>query len=108
VAAVIAGVLLAALAGCHRGGPQASPSPEDKPLGAQMRAIESDTAVMREANAAANDVIRQSGDCDAARPLIAPAMARLDEAARRVQTGTGRQTLEALRKKVREVAENCP
>jgi len=67
-----------------------------------------DTNTMAAANAAANDVIRAAGDCDAARPLIPAANARLDEAQRKVQTATGTQTLEALRKKVREVSENCP
>jgi len=63
---------------------------------------------MREAVAASNDVIRASGDCDAARPLIAAANARLEEAARKIQTGAGQQTLDALRKKVKDVADGCP
>ena len=102
----VAALALAVLAGCGLGAPKPSPSPSG--IGAQVKAMEQDMNVMREANAAASDVIRAAGDCDAARPLIPAANARLDEASRRVQTATGQQTLEALRKKVREVSENCP
>jgi len=101
----VAGIALVMTA-CGGGKPAPSPSPSG--LGAQLKAIEMDTNTMAAANAAANDVIRAAGDCDAARPLIPAANARLDEAQRKVQTATGTQTLEALRKKVREVSENCP
>ena len=94
------------MAACGSGKPEPSPSPSG--LGAQVKAMEQDMNTMREANAAATDVIRAAGDCDAARPLIPAANARLDEAQRKVQTATGQQTLEALRKKVKEVADNCP
>jgi hypothetical protein len=102
------GVMAVALtmAACGSGKPEPSPSPSG--LGAQVKAMEQDMNTMREANAAATDVIRAAGDCDAARPLIPAANARLDEAQRKVQTATGQQTLEALRKKVKEVADNCP
>lgn len=97
---------LALLSACGGGKPKPSPSPSG--LGAQVKAMEQDMNTMREANAAANDVIRAAGDCDAVRPLLAAANARMDEAARHVQTATGQQMLDALRKKVRDVAENCP
>ena len=99
-------VTLFAVSACGGGKPAPSPSPSG--LGAELKAMEMDMNTMKEANAAASDVIRASGDCDAARPLIPTAIARLDEAQRKVQTSTGRTTLEALRKKVRDVAENCP
>jgi hypothetical protein len=101
-AAVVAAVALAA---CGAGQPAPSPSPSG--LGAELKAMELDMTSMREANAAADDVIRASGDCDAARPLIPAANARLDEVERKLQTATGKQTLEAMRKKVRDVAESC-
>ena len=101
----VAGIALVMTA-CGGGKPAPSPSPSG--IGAQVKAMEQDINMMAEANAAANDVIRAAGDCDAARPLIPAANARLDEAQRKVQTATGTQTLEALRKKVREVSENCP
>jgi hypothetical protein len=100
----VVGVTLAAA--CGGGKPEPSPSPSG--IGAQVKAMEEDMTTMREANAAADDVIRAAGDCEAARALIPAANARLDEASRKVQTATGRQTLEALRKKVREVSEGCP
>jgi hypothetical protein len=99
-------VSLFVMSACGGGKPAPSPSPSG--VGAVLKAMEMDMNTMKEANAAASDVIRASGDCDAARPLIAAANARLDEAQRKVQTSTGRTTLDALRKKVRDVAENCP
>ena len=101
----VAGIALVMTA-CGGGKPAPSPSPSG--LGAQLKAMEQDMNTMAAANAAANEVIRAAGDCDAARPLIPAANARLDEAQRKVQTATGRTTLDALRKKVRDVAENCP
>jgi len=101
----VAGIALVMTA-CGGGKPAPSPSPSG--IGAQVKAMEQDINMMAEANAAANDVIRAAGDCDAARALIPAANARLDEAQRKVQTATGRTTLDALRKKVREVSENCP
>ena len=103
VAAVLAVVLVGAACG---GKPTPSPSPSG--LGAQFKAMEEDTAAMREANGAADEVIRAAGDCDAVRPLLPAANARMDEAARKIQTAAARQTLEALRKKVRDVSESCP
>lgn len=100
--------VLVALLSVACGGGQPAPSPAPSGVGAQVKAMEMDMNTMREANAAASDVIRAAGDCDAARPLITAANARLDEASRKVQTATGMQTLEALRKKVREVSESCP
>jgi hypothetical protein len=99
-------VTLFVMSACGGGKPAPSPSPSG--LGAELKAMEMDMNTMAAANAAASDVIRASGDCDAARPLIATANARLDEAQRKVQTSTGQTTLDALRKKVRDVAENCP
>ena len=99
---------IAVVIACAACGGKPTPSPSPSGLGAQVKAMEEDINVMREANAAADDVIRAAGDCDAARPLIPAANARLDEAARKIQTAAARQTMEALRKKVREVAENCP
>jgi hypothetical protein len=101
-AALAVAVVLAACGG------KPTPSPSPSGLGAQVKAMEEDINVMREANGAADDVIRAAGDCDAVRPLLPAAKARMDEAARKIQTAAARQTLEALRKKVREVAENCP
>jgi hypothetical protein len=104
----LAGPAVFALVALACGGGKPEPSPSPSGVGAQVKALEQDMAVMREATAAANDVIRASGDCDAARPLLAAANPRLAEAARQTHTGGGRETLEALRKKVRDVADGCP
>jgi hypothetical protein len=104
-AAAALALTLAAVA-CGGGAPKPSPSPSG--VGAQVKAIEQDLDTMREANAAVNDLIRASGDCDSAKPLIPAANARLDEIARKVKTGAGQQTIESLRQKVRDIAINCP
>jgi len=97
-------VLAACLAfGC---GKKEEPPPRD--LGQQAADLAADTQTMREASDAANEVIRNAADCEAARPLIAGANAKVDEAARRVRTATGRQTLDALRIQIKRVADLCP
>ena len=89
-----ASLALTVLAACGSGAPRPSPSPSG--IGAQVKGMEQDMETMREANAAVNDLIRASGDCDAAKPLIPAAYARLDEIARKMQTGSGQQTLDSL------------
>jgi hypothetical protein len=101
-----ASLAFSVLAACGGGGPKPSPSPSG--VGAQVKGMEQDIEAMREANAAVNDLIRASGDCDAAKPLIPAANARLDEIARKMKTGAGQQTLDSLRQKVRDIAINCP
>jgi hypothetical protein len=99
-------VTLLASVACGGGAPKPSPSPSG--VGAQVKAMEQDIETMREANAAVNDLIRASGDCESAKPLIPAANARLDEIARKIKTGAGQQTVESLRQKVRDIAINCP
>jgi hypothetical protein len=106
VSRAAAAAVLLALVACSGGKPKPSPSPSG--IGAVVSAMEQDMNTMREANAAADDVIRASGDCDAAKPLIAAANARMDEVQKKILTGPARQTLDALRKKVRDVADACP
>lgn len=104
-------VLAAALAvGCGGGkvSPSPSPSPTSKSLGDAMADTTWDTNVLREASAAANEVVRGAADCPTVTPIIAEAKARLDEAEPRLRTFTGRTTLDALRKQVAKVEELCP
>jgi CHASE3 domain sensor protein len=96
-------VAFLALAGCGK-----SEQPPSKDIGQQTADIAADTALMREASAAVNEVIRNATDCDAARTAIPAANAKLDEAERRVRTTTGRTTLDGLRQQVKRVAEVCP
>jgi len=55
-----------------------------------------------------NEVVRNAPDCEAAKASMAEANRKLEEAAGKVQTATGRTTLEAMRQQVRRVAELCP
>jgi hypothetical protein len=89
-------------AGCKKG------KDEPKDLGEQMRDVEADTQVMRDAQAAVNEVIRAAGDCETAKPAIAAAMMKLDEVERHVRTAAANQTLGTLRKQVRQVQDMCP
>jgi CHASE3 domain sensor protein len=95
-------LLPALLGGCQKS------KDEPKNLGEQMADVTVDTQVMRDAQAAVNEVIRASSDCELAKPAIAAANMKLDEAARHVRTAAGNATLDALRKQVRNVQDACP
>jgi hypothetical protein len=97
-----------ALAACGGGKTDAPPPPPSKGLGDAMADTTWDTQVLREASAAANEVVRSAGDCEAVRPILAEAKAKLDEAAPRLRTAAGRTSLDALRKQVEKVEELCP
>ncbi len=77
-------------------------------LGAAAANTAVDTATLRESQAAVNDVIRNAADCDAAKPLLAGAKAKLDEAEGRLRTPAGRETLNAQRNQLRAVEQACP
>ena len=81
---------------------------EPKTIGDQMRDVEVDTRVMHDAQAAVNEVIRASADCELAMPAIAAANMKLDEAARNIRTASGNVTLETMRRQVRQAQDLCP
>ena len=81
---------------------------EPKDIGEQMRDVAADSEVMRDAQAAVNEVVRAASDCEAAKPAIAGATMKLDEAARHVRTAAANATLDTLRKQVRQVQDLCP
>jgi hypothetical protein len=81
---------------------------EPKDIGEQMRDVGADTQVMEDAQAAVNEVVRATGDCDLAKPAIAAANMKLDEAARHVRTAAANSTLDTLRRQVRQVQDMCP
>ena len=93
--------------GCGGGKPEPTPTP-GKDLGQAAADLAVDTQILREASDAANDVVRAAADCEAARPLIEGAKARIEEAGRRVRTHTGLQTVDALRRQVARVQDACP
>lgn len=101
-------VALVAAAAVACGGERPAPSPSTKPLADAMADTTWDTNVLREASAAANDVVRNAADCASARPIIEEAKGRLDEAEPRLRTETGRTTLDALRRQVAKVEDLCP
>ncbi len=66
-----------------------------------------DTQLVREAQGAANELLRSASDCAAVEASYRNVSAKLDEVESRLQTETGRTTLETLRKQVGTVAEAC-
>ena len=103
----LAALALAALAAACGGGSPAPTPPPQKNLGDALADTAWDTRVLGEASNSANEVVRNAADCALANPIIAEARAKLDEAEPRLRTGTGRQTLAALRKQVAKVADLC-
>ena len=81
---------------------------DPKDLGEQMKDVAVDTQVMGDAQAAANEVIRAAGDCEVAKPAIAAAKMKIDEAARNIRTAAGNATLDTLRRQVKQVEDMCP
>jgi hypothetical protein len=77
-------------------------------VGKDAANVASDTDVLREANAAANAVVRAAGDCEAVKAGLDAARQSLDDAEARVSTTTGKATLEAMRKRLEGIAETCP
>jgi hypothetical protein len=91
---------------CGKGGEPSAAKPKQD-LGAQTANIASDTAVLRDAQDAVNQVIRAGTDCDAVKPAYAEAIRRLDEATAKLRTPAGRATLDALRTQAGSIAHSC-
>lgn len=90
-------------------GPQEPPATTSgKDVGAQAADVASDTAALRAANAAAGEVVRAAGDCEAVKAALPEAIRRLEEIEGSVRTQAGRTTFEAVRKRVHDLAELCP
>jgi hypothetical protein len=68
----------------------------------------SDTRVLEEASAAANDVVRNASDCDAVKAALPETRRKLEEAGKRVRTLAGRASLESLNKQVTHIVDACP
>ena len=82
-------------------------TPPPKGLGESVGDAGADTRVLREANAAAGDIIRASADCDAARPLGEPTKKKLDELTPQLQTPTGRTSMDSLKRQVQNIIDAC-
>jgi hypothetical protein len=101
-------VLAVFAAACGGGPPKPSPSPTDKNVGEALADTTWDTQVLGDASRAANEVVRNAGDCEAVLPILAEAKAKLDQAQGRLRTVSGHATLDALRRQVARVQDMCP
>jgi outer membrane protein assembly factor BamD (BamD/ComL family) len=70
--------------------------------------VDHDQEAIRKAGAAVNEVIRNSPDCEVAKPLIAEAYQRIEDARQEVSVPASQQTLDALKVQVDRVAQVCP
>jgi hypothetical protein len=70
--------------------------------------IKDDEETVKHAGAAVNEVLRNMADCDVAKPLIAEAYKRIEEADKIVSAPATHSTLGALKAQVDRVAQACP
>lgn len=73
-----------------------------------IQQVSHDEEVLKQVNGAVSEVIRNSPDCAVAKPLIAEAYQRIDEARPKLSAPAAGQTLEALKVQVDRVAQVCP
>lgn len=74
----------------------------------KIQRIDADAETLGRASALVNEVIRNSPDCEVARPLLVEAYQRIDEARGRVRLAASQQTLAAMKTQVDRVAQACP
>ncbi len=79
----------------------------EEDIGQQTGGAITDTRVMKEATAAANEVIRNATDCEVVKRAAPDVYRRLDEAAAKIQTTTGQTSIESLRAQVKRVTDTC-
>ena len=70
--------------------------------------LDHDAAAVSKASGAVSQVIRNSTDCAAAKPLIPEAYQRIEEARQVVDTPATHETLNALKIQVDRIAQLCP
>jgi hypothetical protein len=73
-----------------------------------IQKINEDTEIIQKASAAVNEVIRNSTDCDTAKPLIPEAYKKIEEADKLVTAPATHATLGALKAQVDRIAQVCP
>lgn len=93
---LLAGLLVLAVAGCE--------NPREK----EMQKVSHDEEILKKVNGAVNEVIRNSPDCEVAKPLVREAYQRINEARPQLSAPASAQTLEALKAQVDRVAQVCP
>ena len=82
-------------------------SDDSETLGNQISDTAADTQIMKEAQSAANRIIRNMADCDAVKDDIEEVWSKLDEVEVKIQTAVGRSTIQTLRKQVKNVTDTC-
>jgi hypothetical protein len=85
-----------------------APGPQSQDPEAQAARVAADTHLLQDAQQAVNEVVRNAPDCEAAKASMEAANRKIAEAEAKVQTATGRTTLDAMRTQVKRVAELCP
>jgi len=70
--------------------------------------VDHDAEAVSKASGAVSQVIRNSTDCAAAKPLIPEAYQRIEEARQVVDTAATHETLNALKIQVDRIAQLCP
>jgi hypothetical protein len=70
--------------------------------------IDHDQEVLRRAGAAVNEVLRNSLDCDVAKPLLTEAYQLIEDARPQVSVPASQQTLDTMKAQVDRVARTCP
>jgi hypothetical protein len=99
VLTVLAAALPWLLAGCEK---------KESDLGKDAGNLAADTQVLKDASAAANEVVGKAGDCDAVKAALPETNRKLDDATKRVRTMTGRASLDSLKRQVTTIADACP
>ncbi|HXY39219.1 MAG TPA: hypothetical protein VEQ10_06090 [Vicinamibacteria bacterium] len=77
----------------------------------RQKAIEQvghDEALLKEVNGKVNEVIRNSADCDAAKPLILEADQKIEEVRPQLSAPASGQTLDALKAQLDRIKQVCP
>lgn len=100
-------LLAAASLGACRRTPASEATPEPA-LAQQATDTAADTQTLSEAVGAANEVVRNAADCEAAKAAMALARQKFDEVEPRLRTPAAQTSLAALRRQVERVAELCP
>ena len=70
--------------------------------------IDADAEIMGRVSTAVNAAVRNSTDCEVAKPLLTEAYQRIDEARGQIRVAASRTTLEMLKVQVDRVARLCP
>jgi cell division septation protein DedD len=89
---------------------KADPSPTPPPTGLAKDAadVAADTRTLKEAQAAANEVVRAVPDCEAVKAKLDEARRRLAEIKPHVRTQVGRMSLATMESEVQKAADLCP